>query len=103
MNTKIIIVGLALLALSTSVKASDKEQFKAYGKAITVMNIEKLGLSADEKAAFLEGVKAALKENRLNEKDKEGLANLGHFLDQRQAKVNPKSCDSDQGSCKTCP
>ncbi|EDM28091.1 hypothetical protein LNTAR_12081 [Lentisphaera araneosa HTCC2155] len=105
MKIKTFIMTLFLVSLSAVINASDEDQFKAYGKAITVMNIEKLALSPKEKEAFLEGVKAALKETKLNEKDQEGLAKLGQFLDQRASKTmaKTKSCDSPQGNCKTCP
>jgi hypothetical protein len=96
---------LTLIFLCTARLTAEEAQFKAYGKAITVMNLEKLNLNSKEKAAFLEGVKAALKENKLSKKDQEGLAQLGKFLDQRAEKstAKNKSCDSTQGSCQSCP
>ena len=94
---------LTLISLSTMTLTASEAQFKAFGKAITVMNLENLNLNSQEKAAFLEGVKAALKEGQLSEKEQADLAKLGKFLDQRAEKSKAKSCDSAQGNCKSCP
>jgi thiol-disulfide isomerase/thioredoxin len=91
MKIKKLTVVLALMASSSFLNAQDEAQFKAYGKAITVMNTEKLALNDKEKEAFLAGVQEALTEGKLNEKDQEKLRDLGHFLDQRAAKVSAQT------------
>ena len=80
-------MAMTLMSCSLLLHADDEAKFKTYGKAITVMNTEKLALSAKEKEAFLEGVKEALKEGKLSAQDQASLRELGQFLDARDAQV----------------